>query len=83
MQSQNNRTTTMTPLEKQMVEAILNENPRDCPLHQVQRTLERYQQVIAHLYNELKAKTEACKRSITTNQQQPAPIRGQLQTKGQ
>ncbi len=49
----------MTELEKQMLEAILKENPRDCPLHQVQSTLDRYQQVIKNLYNELKAKTEA------------------------
>lgn len=40
----------MTEFERQMIEAILNENPRDCPLHSLQSTLERYQQVIARLY---------------------------------
>jgi hypothetical protein len=46
----------MTKLEKQMIEAIINENIREIPLRSIESSLERMQHLILQLYKELNAK---------------------------
>ena len=43
----------MTKLERQMIEAIINENIREIPLKSIESSLERMQYLIAQLYKEL------------------------------
>jgi len=45
----------MTEFEKEMIASMLQENPRDCPLHSAIDTLDRYQQVIGGLVEKSKA----------------------------